>query len=71
MDLKGLLAVSNFQVLERGLTITNVYGTDLSADKSFYSIVTAAEHVFKIPMWLEGLYTRKPDIHDEHRVLSK
>lgn len=56
-------------MLERGLTITNVYGTDLSANKSFYVIVTAAEHAFKIPVWLEGLYTRKPDICDVHGVV--
>lgn len=50
--IKGLLAAScNVQVLDRGLTITNVYGTDLSTDKSFYAIVTAAEHAFKIPMY--------------------
>jgi len=65
-DLKGLLAANcNVQVPKRGLTITNVYGTDLSMDKSFYAIVTAAEHVFKILVWLEGLCTRKPDIRDE------
>jgi len=44
-------------VLQPGLTITNVYGTDLNTDKSFYVIVTAAEHAFKILWWLEGLYT--------------
>lgn len=56
-DLKGLLAANCIaQVLERGLTMTNVYGTDLSTDKSFYRIVTAAEHAFKILVWLEGLH---------------